>query len=80
MKTPHESTWNVETRNLATAAASLQMRRFPNLAETFDYIIPEKPAPSEAKCHNQCHPKVRKSQRAPLTVGVMLGAFDCEGF
>ena len=80
MESPHESTSNLDKRNLSTAAVSLRMRRFPALLETFDDITSDKPVHPQVECRNEWHHQAYKGKPAPLAVGMMLGAFDCEGF
>ena len=70
----------MDQRNLSAAVDSLRMRRFTYLVETFEDIIPDKPVLPEVECRNEWHHQVSKDKPAPLAVGVMLGAFDCEGF
>ena len=50
------------------------------MAEPSQDIIPDKPVLPQVECRNEWHHQVHKDKPAPLAVGVMLGAFDCEGF
>ena len=56
------------------------MRRFPSLLETYDDITPDKPVLPQVERRNESNHQAHKDKPAPLAVGVMLGAFDCEGF
>ena len=56
------------------------MRRFPSLEEPFQDITSDKPVLPQVECQNEWHHQAYKDKPAPLAVGVMLGAFDCEGF
>lgn len=70
----------MEKGDFSAAAAALRMRRFPSLLEPFHDITPDKPVLPQVECRNEWHQQAHKDKPAPLAVGVMLGAFDCEGF
>jgi len=76
----HENTAHLDKGDLSSAAFSLRMRRFPSLPEKFDDITPDKLMLPQVECRNEWHHQVHKNKPAPLAVGVMLGAFECEGF
>ena len=80
MESPFESTSHVEKEDLSAAGASLRMRRFPSLVETFQDITLDESVPPQVQHRNEPHHQVHKGKPAPLAVGVLLGAFDCEGF
>ena len=66
----------MDEKNLATASASLRMRCIPNLVG----LIADKPVLPQVESQNEWHHPVHTNKPAHLTLLLMMGAFDYEGF